>query len=127
MGKRTGVTGYIVTGSSAMSAHIAQDASGAFVAQDAAGVELSSFDPSDFGEVWITQRAITSAMIASGVKGSARVVDLPSIKAALLKDRRAARYTTAEFVAKMDPRRAGQIIAGLNARYTVATETKKTA
>jgi len=127
MGKRTGVTGFIVSGSSAMSAHISQDASGAYIACDAAGVEISAFDPSDFGDIWITQRAITSACIAAGVQTNPRVVPLAKIKAFLLKDKRAARYTTTEFVKKMDPRRAGAILAGLNARYTVATKTETTA
>jgi hypothetical protein len=107
-----------------MSAHVAQDASGAFIVCDASGVVIDPFDPSDFGDQWITQRAITSACVAAGEKVNPRLVEFSKIRAFLLKDKRAARYSTTEFVKKMDPRRAGQILAGLNARYTVATKAE---
>lgn len=107
----TGVTGFVIEGNYGRSVTI-YDTDEGFVAVDRVSLlPDGNFDP--FLSQWITQRAVSSAAIRAGLKDKLSLVRLDKISAELRKDKRAVIYTTEEFVKKMDPKRAANILAGL--------------
>ena len=119
MGKTTGVTGFVLDGNYGRAATILEVSPGEFKACDrTSGVELSSLDP--FLTQWLSQRAMSSALIRAGIKDALALVRLDKIVPQLKQDKRAVVYTTEEFVRKMDPRRADDILASLGGTQQVA-------